>query len=213
MNPGDIIEMTLKYRYNGNEFRNVFHYTWDFISPPVTLLEATQEFFEAMCTVLQAVVVGGTTVYGASALNITDDISVADYAPASPYVTSGRTGEASSMFVALGITLLRTDRSTKQGAKRFGPLSESDVTAGVISSGLLTSAETAVAVLTDPILVVGLGGSGNLTPVIYGEALPERPSKRGGMLPPRPASANPIVGAVVNTQATSQVSRKPGRGV
>jgi len=213
MNVGNLIQITVSTRFSGNELRNIFHYeVTNTVGDPA--LSDVLEAFEAQVVPEMAdVIVGGAYIYGLHGENLTDETSIADLDLALTHPGT-RAGDAMPMFNALGIKLIRTTKATRQGQKRFGPVSETDSTSGVFTSGLITAAEALGAVLIAELDADdGAGNSATLIPVIYGEALPERPSKRGGTLPARDSFKNPIGGFSVNSLVTSQVTRKPGRGI
>lgn len=213
MNVGNLIQITASTRFSGNEIRNVFHYEVTATAGDPALSEVLDAFETDVVPAMANVLVGGAYIYALHGENLTDETTIFDLDMGLDHPGT-RAGDAMPMFNALGIKLIRTTKSTRQGQKRFSPVSETDSTSGVFSSGLITAAEA----LGDALIAAldvddGSGNTATLIPVIYGEALPERPSKRGGTLPARDAFKNPIGGYSVNPLVTSQVTRKPGRGV
>lgn len=213
MNVGNLIQITAATRFAGNEMRNIFHYEVTAVTGDPALSDVLTTFEADVVPDMANVIVGGAYIYSLHAENLTDETTIADLDMGTDHPGT-RAGDAMPMFNALGIKLIRTNKTTRQGQKRFSPVSETDSTAGVFSAGLVTAAEALGAALVADLEVDdGAGNTATLIPVIYGEALPERPSKRGGTLPARPSAMNPVSGYTVNPLVTSQVTRKPGRGV
>jgi hypothetical protein len=106
-------------------------------------------------------------------------------------------------FNAAGIRLAVATRTTRPGQKRIVGGLEVDQDVGVWNTGYLTLVNAIAPFFALPIVLGAPVATGALEPIVT------RLSPAGDTV----LAQQPVVGWVTNTYVTSQVSRKPGRGV
>lgn len=115
----------------------------------------------------------------------------------------GTLGDALPSYVACGVRLSVATRRTRPGQMRLPFICDDDTTANTLKAGYLTLA-AAVATKYSSVLVLGAPVAlATLTPLVVTYT---------ATVPPTVAEDQPIVGYVLNGNATSQVSRRPGHG-
>lgn len=105
-------------------------------------------------------------------------------------------------FNAAAFRMTVATRATRPGQKRIGGLLEVDSNGGVLQSGYLALLDALAAELCEVITLAAPALTFNLTPSVF------RKDAAGVV-----TAHQPVVGYVVNQNVTSQVSRKPGRGI
>jgi len=115
---------------------------------------------------------------------------------------AGDDGEWVSGIMALGMRQTVATRFTRPGQKRFPWLRESDITGNELTTATITLYTPAVEKWALPITLGAPVATGVMTPMIVHEPTVAAPVR---------ATQN-VTGYVINTDVTSQVSRKKGRG-
>lgn len=105
-------------------------------------------------------------------------------------------------FTALGMRLTVGSRVTRPGQKRFCCLSENDQDYGSLTSGVVTAANNLGAVLIADMTLGAPAATAVFRPIVV------RKDTTGAVI-----ADQTVTGFLVNSKATSQVSRKYGRGV
>ena len=104
----------------------------------------------------------------------------------------------------MGFKLVRTDRSTRNGAKRFAGILEAQVTGNELSDPTNAGWVAIETALAADLAVTGSGGgAATLSPCIV---------RFGGLDPLQITELNLVSEAQVRVNVTTQNSRKPGRG-
>ena len=113
----------------------------------------------------------------------------------------GSPNEMMPIFVSAGVRLTVGTRATRPGQKRFGPLHEGDVANGVLQAQLITPLQTFMGEMVLDITCMGPALGTVLHPIVC------RKDLAGAVT----ASQAPT-GYLINTNATTQNTRKIGRG-
>lgn len=145
-------------------------------------------------------VVGGTL----SVENLTDGLTFAEI----PLVGTGAmTGDVAPAFVAAGIKLTRTNKTTRSGAKRIPGMVEAVIENGQFIPGYITGQlEPLATALAEPQLAtMGSGETVQIAPIIIGRK--EDPPGSGRYVYDF-TRVQAVAGWTINPTATSQVSRK-----
>lgn len=106
-------------------------------------------------------------------------------------------------FNAAGIRLTVATRTTRPGQKRIVGACEQDITGNTLVAGYITLLNNLAPKFAEPIILGAPVATGVLTPIVT------RVASIGGAV----LASQPVTGWVTNPNATSQVSRKIGRGV
>lgn len=206
MTENDIIEVSLLGTYLTKPTANVFHLRVNnFVATPAYSLFGT--WASALINLLKPMTHSGLTWHTARVLNITNDLDMLDIALTGATGSVGGDGQPS--FMAWAYQLTRATRLTDHGHKRFPGVPETLTNGNSPVGAAITQAPLVGEYMTTMHTLTGGAGDGELDayPVIWGEALPERETKKGTVLPPRPAVANGITGYLFKGP-TTQNSRK-----
>lgn len=138
---------------------------------------------------------------GCECINLDDPT---DFGSLSTSVNGQRTGDPMPPFVAASFIYRRTSRAFNNGGKRFGPISEADVTAGIPTTtynGLLQACADALEWIVEDTPTLS-----QWRPVIW-----RRPGTYASGVVAAPGLFN-IISDVDFTAISSQNTRKAGRG-
>lgn len=198
---GDIIRVVETGTLLGENFKNVYHYLTTLGAP----LDTVTDFSDAFAATFHPALEEMMSDEVAFTLRVVEDLDDVLFFGEFPLSSVGLLASpAQPSFVAYGVKLQRTFKTTRNGSKRYAGVVDGGVDDNdVILSSLLLDA-VAAAIVTEleapafPLLL------GSYVPIIF------RPANS---VPTSPAQAtNPISAASFSSLITSQVSRKPGRG-
>ena len=198
---GATIPTGIEQIYLGQVVRNVYHYNTSLAGPSDTPEEIFGAFNGTVGLFVRAVQSSGLQWIEAVIENLDDELFFAEIPILLPGILAG---ELMPSYVAYGVKLSRTFKTTRNGSKRFAGAVETFVSGNVHS--LPGAATTAVEDALTQLLTVAddPGLEGAYTPIIF------RPA---GSVPSSPlAFSNPISAAIFSPNMTSQVSRKAGTG-
>ena len=189
----------------GQQVLNVYHYHY----PDLPLVPGAQSIAEAFnddIVPLVAACQSDTVLHERVAVEQLG--SLTDYYELATTVTTGDlTGESLPVFNALRLDYVRASKETRSGSKRIAGLIETWVSGDFLTATGATERAALASALGD-MLTVGIF---TVEPVILGiRYVPDTDPKI-----PLPVSEwvyNPISGVVVNSEITTQNSRKRGRG-
>ena len=193
---GNIIRAVSCGNLLGENFCNVFYYIVSLWTGNVTIEDVKSQFIAAVIDELNTVLTDDVTYTNANLDNLNDPNEFWEATFSRP---GGNIDNTMPAFVAAGVQLLRTDKTTRHGSKRFCGVGESMFTDGVFtpSQAFIDALEDAcTAVLADDDLA---GNAFALDPVIVGTDLIT------GL--PDPDRTNYIKGAKLR-RITTQNSRK-----
>lgn len=202
--PDHILRITATTGYANVSMRNVYWYRYvesTAGNPDLqALVEGWAELFNTEVIQRLSERLDFTRVYGE---DLTDGLDIAEVAV---NYSGAVTGDALPPFNAIGVKLLRQTKLTRNGSKRLAGIPEQWSVQGLLTipqatidaieafhSGFLT--------VSDP---VNPTNTYTLENVIVGRV----PDPMGGGYVPDLTKINDVIGAQVNTTATSQVSRK-----
>lgn len=160
MPAGDVYKLTLVAASGGTPITNVFHYRQTFgLSGGGVLAD---QFIEEIFPLIQDVVSNQTIFDRVEYLNYND---VADFGidDAIQGETGERIGDTLPRFNAWSFFYQRTTRATRNGAKRFGVVSENDQTNGAADMDMLVILENTADGLSQ---FINLGGVDIWKPII-----------------------------------------------
>jgi len=202
------LEVSLNMVYLAQQVAMVFQYEVDLMPDPGTAAEWGEGWWNFVKTTTRGLCQSDQTgvfrnvkvreLSLASGAYGTYDIPLAEQAG------TRSTGSGGQMppYVAAGVQLVVGTRVTRPGQKRMPFVTEGDNTAGVMSAALQTSMIAWCNVITAP-MTLGAPVSGNrLLPVVVSK-------DAGGNV----TAFQYITGYLINTNLTSQNSRKIGRGI
>jgi len=202
----DVCEVQLLGTLLGKPTANVFHLRCtNFVATPAyTLFGSWASGLINLLKPMTSVSMSWQTV---RVLNITNDLDMLDIALTGAVGTVS--GDSLPSFNAWGFQLTRATRLTDHGHKRFPGVPEAVVSGNAASGAAITQAPLVGAYMTSMKELTGGAGDGEMdvTPVIWGKALPERVTKKGTVLPARAEVFNGITGYLFKGP-TSQNSRK-----
>jgi hypothetical protein len=200
---GDIIRLTIKGQYLGQEVNNVFFFEIDSITAPdISLFDMLDDYaaeFEA--NVLNTL--SNQLTYSLWQIdNLTDGLSFDEL---SQNEVGIQPGEPLASFYALGIKLARSTKITRNGSKRFPGMVENLVNGNVhsIPPGDITQMQTFLGLPLTFLDYNGLGDDITISPVIVGRTL-----NMSGVYELDLSKINQVNSALVNTFVTTQNSRK-----
>lgn len=199
---GDVFRITMCAELFGQDVCNVFHYIVAAWTGNVSLEDVIDDFVTTVVTPVKAMQ-SSSLVY--TMISIADAMSPEVYFE-KPYTSAGGATSTPSLpsYAAVGFKLVRTDRTTRNGFKRFAGVIEGDVTANALTNPNLsgwTAIETALA--ADLTVSGSGGGAATLAPAIV---------RMSPLDPYQVSEVNLVSSAEVNANVTTQNSRKVGRG-
>lgn len=204
---GDTLRITLHQLWYNQQVLNVFHYRVDqgFVGP-YSGIDAAREWWNEVKVNWRAWTLDTTNFLLNKVVceELGGDLTIGEYQIPTAEQRGLRsfTGDLAPTFVAAGVKWIVANRQTRPGSSRFAPLSEADIAPDGSLGGGAQAALTTLAGMLDGQLDIGAADALGLVPIVYGA-----PENHSGV-----AVRNDIVGSVVKTVYTSQVSRKIGRG-
>lgn len=177
---------------SGNEFINVFGYH-DQLALPVAMDQLVDGFIDQICPAINAVLNVNSFMRRIECEQIIGGTAYIDRLLV-PELGGSRSGQYLPQFNAWGFDYRRANIGERSGAKRFGMISESDVTDGSATTDIQADLNTLATQLGDPITI---GLVDTWFPVIL-----ERP------VPPATAWGFHDLSGVQYKRVTTQNSRK-----
>lgn len=207
---GDLIEVVVKQSAFQQQVLNVWQYEITGTFTGITAGAVANAYWQAVKATYRAVIADAyVPFFEAIAVRQLND-PLGDYGEYS--IPSGERGGTRStgttdlapVFLATGVRMTVDTRVTRPGQKRFSGLMDSDVTNGVVGSGVLTAIDALMAVAGVGTLTLGSPALGmDLLPIVV------RKDPTTGL----PTAYQEVTGYTINIQATTQNTRKIGRGV
>ena len=199
---GDVIRIIVQQSLLGEQVRNVYHYETTLASGTDT----PQDIWDAFRLAVIVPVSLAQHVGLSYDLAVIEDLNDELFFEEIPLAFAGLlTGLAMPSFVAFGVKLLRTFKTTRNGSKRFAGVREENVDDNQqnLTPAVSGPIEVGLATLLDLTVLPALSGA--YTPVIF------RPGSLG---PPIVVEfSNPVKSAQVAANITTQNSRKAGTGI
>lgn len=197
---GDVIRIKACQEIFGQAICNVFYYlvaTW---TGNADLGNVLDEFLATVVGPVKTMQTPDLSYRNLRADNITNDLDFAELD--GNWTGTYASSETQAPFIACGFRLSRTTKLTRPGAKRISGIAEEICNDGVVDpeAALFDDVKDAL-MATLPINSPG-AGDGVLAPVIVGRNIDGSYDL---------SRLNPITGAVVQPNVTSQNSRKVGR--
>lgn len=195
---GDVVKITSKSNYEGEELVNVFFYLVDALVAGVALIDIVTQFVDDVIDALRPLQVGSLTHTVATIENVTNGIDVDTLIINGGGQDTGG-GAQTPSYVAAGYRLNVGDRTTRDGSKRFGGIGENRVAGNDYEPDAIPAA-TFLTRLPLTLDVVGTPtGTADLIPIIVGRDI------LGALDLGR---LSPIVSATQLGDIRSQVSRR-----
>lgn len=189
---GDVFQVTDHQTYLGQEIVNVYHYiNRREDGNAQTLADAFIADVLPWVTPIQSADLQHTRV---SVINLNDEGDFADVVSSIPGNTT-EVGDNLPSFYAARLTLIRSTRAVRNGAKRYAGLVEGGVSGNTVDGNILLALQDLATALENP--VTG-APTGEWDLIIYGLPTPNRPD---------PIVAD-INGVLAEVQVTTQNSRK-----
>lgn len=211
-------QVTLLGQAQNQQVNNVFHYiTTSLIATNEEAFNLNVEFIENVLPAIRGVV---SVLYQANALytiapQAPDVFAAYSWAPGS--MLGLRAGDALPSYVAWGFETVRQRRDIRNGYKRFGPVTETDQSAGGPTAGMLPVLNTLRNAMNAN-LELEYGGGGSTASMVIVKRVrynpdPEDPDKWSYRIP---VAGDPLVYYEANQwvfdKMTTQNTRKVGRG-
>lgn len=206
---GSRIEVSLSMVVASQRVMNVWQYRADPVTGSPSAAEIGAAWWAAVKTPYRALCNSG---YGQVFRSVTvrelnnPTGAYGEYAIPSGEQTGTRTiaaeGGIATTFVAAGVRLAVETRATRPGQKRFGFVSESDINENVLSSGYQSLLVTLMDTMTNSLTLGSPALATVLLPIVVSK------DATGAV-----TADQAVTGYVINTNVTSQVSRRFGRGV
>lgn len=206
---GALIEITMHMQSSGQRVFNVFQYQVAGMLVPASAPEIGQGWWNHVKAAYRAATVtSATNTFTAVAVReLNDPVGAFGEYPVPPGEqqgtrSSGGVNDDNPTFVAAGVRLAVATRLTRPGQKRFPFTNAADSLGSGWTPTFLTLLNAWAAVISSE-MVLGVPVAGvNLVPIVC------RKDINGDVI-----AHQPVVGYVTNTNVTSQVSRKIGRGI
>lgn len=200
---GDTVyEVIMRGRAQQQAILNVLYYRVTAVTTTASALDLATEF---EIDVKPAIVDNLHTNYSLDTVEVRRLDNLTDFAEVVSGDTGGVAGERLPLHDALVIKLIREDKTTRNGRKSLGPISEDQVSNGDLNASGLTDANAMAAFLEADIVTA----AATYTPVIVGN----KRDAQGQLNPESQWQWNTITSAVVIDQISTQNSRKRRQGV
>lgn len=206
---GSLIEISLSMLLYGQRVMNVWQYRADPVTGGPSAAEIGAAWWNAVKAPYRGVANSGFgTVFRSVIVRELNNPTGAygEYAIPSGEQTGTRTvaaeGQLATTFVAAGVRLAVETRTTRPGQKRIPFITESDLNSNELAAGFQGLLVTLMDVMTASMTLGAPALATVLLPVVVSK------DSTGAV-----TANQPVSGYVINTNATSQVSRRFGRGV
>lgn len=206
---GSLIEMTVVGKFNAQVYMNVFQYEAIVYPTGVTAAQVAEAYWAHIKATARPLV-AETQASGFLAIKCRElDSATGDYGefgvPAAEQAGTMAVSGSDTVppFVAAGVRLAVKSRLTRPGQKRFGGMTDAMIADGLLQPAYLTLLNAHMNVLTADMLLGAPAATTTLRPVVVSK------DRATGL----PTAFQRVTGYVVNTFASSQVSRKVGRGI
>lgn len=206
----DLIKVTLRYSFQNQRCQTTQHYRFgNEVSESITAAHVGEVWWNDVKAAWRAMIINDLSFQFTSVL--VEELAVGgqfgEFAvPAGERQGTralGSLGAWLPTFNAVGVRLVVASRATRPGQKRFPGLSEGDNDGGLVAAGFV-SLVGAVAAKYSGIITLG-------APALAEALIPVVARYVAGN--PVPIVTQDVVGHSVSSVITSQVSRKPGRGI
>lgn len=206
---GSLIEISLNMAQFNQQVTNVWQYevdAWPLTANATALAEAWWNHVKTGYRAIPAVGFGNVfrTIRVTELNNPVGDFAEWDIPVGEQVGTRVNPNPFDTMppFAAAGVRLLVGTRATRPGQKRFGFLTEADNSGGILQGGMVGTINSLMATMTATMLLGAPAATATLIPIVC------RKNAQGLV-----TAHQPITGHLVNTNVTTQNSRKFGRGV
>lgn len=206
---GALLEVSINGEANNNAVYNVWQYEVGTTAPTITAEHVAQAWWQHVKTVYRAV--AATNYSGLFRQVMVRELNAPTGAfgtwaiPSAEWAGTRSPGAAAEFlptFNAAGVRLNVGTRVTRPGQKRFSGLVESDNNSGSLTAGVLTALDNLMVVMIASMTLGAPAATMTLQPIVV------RKDAVGAV------TAHQAIGSYsTNNLITSQVSRKPGRGV
>lgn len=204
-----LIEVSLRMQWLAQSVFNVFQYQVSGVVVPPTAPEVGEAWWNHVKSAYRALAVTGTSAtFETVTVRTLNDPSgdLGEFAVPSGERqgtrAAGALGDFMPSYVGCGVRLTVATRATRPGQKRLPFLTQGDVLNQALEAAWLTLA-TSWANVIDTNMVLGAPAAAvELIPIVV------RKDSSGAVI-----AQQDVVGHLVNTNATTQVSRKIGRGI
>jgi hypothetical protein len=204
-----LYEMTLKASNGGAALYNVYQYRCDAAGVGTDGAELGEAWWNHISATTRALFVSawGPVFDSVTARDLSDPAGLyGEFGIPSGEKTGTRSAPSASQwlptFNAVGVRLAVGERATRPGQKRLACLAEEDVVGQDIQSAMMALVTSWANVITNPMVFGSPAALVSFVPVVV------RKDITGA-----PVAHQDVTGYVINSRATSQVSRKYGRGL
>ena len=214
MAANDVYSVTVQGGNSGAETRNVFFYKASPTSSSATAASLRGGFMLSVMVDMRGILSTGWPVFKVVTLNLFNPTDWEEF-NITPILAGTRTGERAVQFLAVAFKSAKPASNQQPARKRFGYLSESDISSGAIVGG--GAFETALAALATELgQSIVVGGTQTYAPVIVkrikyttdeGNVAYRLPTALGE------AVTYPAISWVYDPIISPQITRKFGRGV
>lgn len=205
---GSLAEVTVTGKFNAQVWMNVFQYELIVFPSGVTAAQVGEGFWNHVKATWRPMV-AATQASAFLAVKVRElDSATGEYGefgvPAGEQAGTQAVSGSDTVppFVAAAVRLAVNTRVTRPGQKRFGGLIDTNVNDGLLTTGYITLLNNLLNVLTVDLVLGAPAATVTLRPVVV------KKDATTGL----PVAYQRVRGYVVNTFASSQVSRKVGRG-
>lgn len=206
---GALLEVSINGEANNNAVYNVWQYEVGTTAPTITAENVAEAWWQHVKAVYRAV--AATNYSGLFRQVMVRELNAPTGAfgtwaiPSAEWAGTRSPGSAPEFlptFNAAGVRLNVGTRVTRPGQKRFSGLVESDNNSGSLTAGVLTALDNLMVVMIASMTLGAPAATMTLQPIVV------RKDAVGAV------TAHQAIGSYsTNNLITSQVSRKPGRGI
>lgn len=206
---GALLEVSINGEANNNAVYNVWQYEVGTTAPTITAENVAEAWWQHVKAVYRAV--AATNYSGLFRQVMVRELNAPTGAfgtwaiPSAEWAGTRSPGSAAEFlptFNAAGVRLNVGTRVTRPGQKRFSGLVESDNDSGSLTAGVLTALDNLMVVMIASMTLGAPAATMTLQPIVV------RKDAMGAV------TAHQTIGSYsTNNLITSQVSRKPGRGI
>lgn len=205
---GSLIEIVHVQRLLGQQVLNVYGYELSGYVGGTSLVAILEAYWNHVKTVTRALYPTSFTDFfqtlkGREVNNVVGDYAEYDIPVGERAGTRslGSQGETMPIFNSVGVRLVVGTRATRPGQKRYSCLVEGDQNSGTLGAGMVASTAALMNVMTAAMLLGIPAELNELQPRIF------RKLNDGTVI-----ASQPPTGYLINSQVTTQNTRKIGRG-